>query len=108
MMWKQALIEAPILQSSNWDLPFEIMCNASDYAVRAVLGKRLDKKPTVICYASNTLVEAQINYMTMKKELLAMVYALEKFRTYISGSKIVTFTDHVALKYFLSKKAAKP
>ena len=78
-MMKQALIKAPILQSPNWDLPFEIMCDASVYAVGPVLGQRLDKKPTVICYASKTLVEAQINYKTMQKELLAVVYALEKF-----------------------------
>ena len=73
---KQTLIEAPILQSSNWDLPFEIMCDASDYAEGAVLGQRLDKKPTAICYASKTLVEAQINYTTTEKELIAVVYAL--------------------------------
>ena len=78
-MLKQALIEAHILQSLNWDLPFLIMCDASDYALGAVLGQRLDKKPTTICYASKTLVEAQINYTTMKKELLAVFYALEKF-----------------------------
>ena len=85
----QALIEAPILQCPNWDLPFEIMCDASDYAVGAVFGQRLDKKPTAICYASKTLIEAQINYTTTEKELLAVVYALEKFRPYILGSKII-------------------
>ena len=78
-MLKQALIEAPILESPNLDLPFEIMCDALDYAVGAVLGQRLDKKLTTICYASKTLIEAQINYTTMEKELLAVVYALEKF-----------------------------
>ena len=57
-MLKQALIEAPILQSPNWDLPFEIMCDALNYAMRAVLGQRLDRKPTAICYASKTLIEA--------------------------------------------------
>ena len=107
-MLKQALIEAPILQSPNWDLPFEIMCDASEYAMGAVLGQCLDKKPTAICYASKTFVEAQINFMTMEKELLAVVYALEKFRPYILGSKIIIYTDHAALKYFLSKKEAKP
>ena len=100
--------QAPILQSPNWDLPFEIMCDASDYAVGAVLGQRLDKKPTAICYASKTLVEAQINYTTTEKELLAVVYALEKFWPYILGSKIIIYTDHAALKYLLSKKEAKP
>ena len=105
---KQALIEAPIIQSPNWDLPFEIMCDASDYAVGAVSGQRLDKKLTAICYASKTLIEAQINYTTTEKELLAVVYALEKFRPYILGSKIIIYTDHAALKYLLSKKEAKP
>ena len=107
-MLKQALIEAPILQSPNWNLPFEIMCDASDYAVGAILGQRLDKKPTAICYVSKTLIEAQINYTTMEKELLAVVYALEKFLSYILGSKIIIYTDHAALKYLLSKKEAKP
>ena len=107
-MLKQALIEAPILQSPNWDLSFEIMCDASDYAVGAVLGQRLDKKPMAICYTSKTLVEAQINYMTTEKELLTLVYALEKFRPYILGSKIIIYIDHAALKYLLSKKEAKP
>ena len=108
MQLKQALVEAPILQSPNWDLPFEIMCDASDFAVGAVLGQRIDKKLTVICYASKTLVDAQLNYTTTEKELLAFVFALEKFRPYILGSKIIVYTDHAALKYLLSKKEAKP
>ena len=107
-MLKLALIEAPIFQSPNWDLPFEIMCDASDYAVGAVLGQRIDEKPTAIWYVSKTLAEAQMNYTTMEKELLAVVYALEKFRPYILGSKIVIYTDHAALKYLFSKKEAKP
>ena len=107
-MLKLALIEAPILQSPNWDLPFEIMCNASDCAVGAVLGQRIDKKPTPIWYASKTLAEAQMNYTTTEKELLVVVYALEKFKPYILGSKIVIYTDHVALKYLFFKKEAKP
>ena len=107
-MLKLALIEALILQSPNWDLPFEITCDASYYAVGAVLGQRIEKKPTAIWYVSKTLVEAQMNYTTIEKELLAVVYALEKFRPYILGSKIVIYTDHVALKYLFSKKEAKP
>ena len=79
MMLKQALIGAPILQRPNWDLPFQITCDALDYVVGAVLGQRLDKKPTAICYASKTLIEAQINNTTTEKKLLAVVYALEKF-----------------------------
>ena len=107
-MLKLALIEAPILQSPNWDLPFQIMCDASDYAGGVVLGHRIDKKPIAIWYASKTLGEAQMNYTTREKELLAVVYALEKFRPYILGSKIVIHTDHASLKYLLSKKEVKP
>ena len=74
----------------------------------AVLGQQLNKKPTTICYASKTLVEAQINYTTTEKELLAVVYALENFRPYILGSKIINYTDHAAFKYLFFKKVAKP
>ena len=62
----------------------------------------------ISCSYQKTLVEAQINYMTTEKELLAVVYALEKFRPYILGSKIIIYTDHAALKYLISKKEAKP
>ena len=84
------------------------MCHASDFVVGTVLGQRIDKKPTAICYASNTLADARLNYTTTEKELLAVVFALEKFRPYILGSKIIVYTDHAALKYLLSKKEAKP
>ena len=74
----------------------------------AVLGQRLEKKPIAIFYASKTLVEAQINSTTTKKELLVVVYILEKFRPYILGSKNIFYTDHAALKYLLFKKEVKP
>ncbi|GKA56200.1 reverse transcriptase domain-containing protein [Tanacetum coccineum] len=67
----------------DWDLPFEIMCDASDFAVRAVLGKRKTKYFQPIHYESKTMTEAQTHYTTMEKELLAVVYAFEKFRPYL-------------------------
>ena len=91
------LTSAPIMQAPDWSLPFEIMCDASDYAIRAVLGQRKDKKPYVIYYASRTLNSAQMNYTT-EKELLVVVFALDKFRSYLIGAPIVVFTDHAALK----------
>uniref|UniRef100_A0A2N9H5I4 RNA-directed DNA polymerase n=1 Tax=Fagus sylvatica TaxID=28930 RepID=A0A2N9H5I4_FAGSY len=103
----QLLTFAPIMQALDWSLPFEIMCDASDYAVGAVLGQRKDKKPHVIYYASRTLNSAQMNYTTTEKELLAVVFALDKFRSYLMGTSIVVFTDHAALRYLLSKKDAK-
>ena len=83
------------------------MCDASDLAIGALLGQREDGKPHVVYYASKTLNEAQRNYTTAKKELLAVVYALDKFRAYLVGSDIVIFTDHSALKYLLTKQNAK-
>jgi hypothetical protein len=62
----------------------------------------------VIYYASRTLNDAQINYATTEKELLAVVFAFDKFRSYLVGSKVIVYTDHAALKYLLTKKDAKP
>ncbi|RVW94437.1 Retrovirus-related Pol polyprotein from transposon 17.6 [Vitis vinifera] len=104
---KSLLTTAPIVRSPNWSLPFELMCDASDYAVGAVLGQREDGKPYVVYYASKTLNDAQKNYTTTEKELLAVVFALDKFRNYLLGTSIVIFTDHSALKYLLNKKDAK-
>ena len=108
MQLKQSLVEAPILKIPNWDLPFEIMCHASDFTIGAVLGQQIDNKPTVICYASKTLADSQLNYTTTEKELLAVVFVVEKFRPYVLGSKIIVYMNHAALKYLLSKKEAKP
>ena len=105
---KDKLTEAPILQSPDWTSPFEIMCDASDYAIGAVLGQRVNKKPVAIYYASKTFSEAQLNYTTTEKELLAVVYALDKFRSYIWGSKVVVYTDHKVVRHLLEKKDAKP
>ena len=79
------------------------MCDASDYAIGVVLGQREYKKAFVIYYASKTLDSTQANYTTTEKEFLAVVFALEKFRSYIVGSPVTIFTDHAALKYLLSK-----
>ncbi|KAL6340784.1 hypothetical protein AAG906_030849 [Vitis piasezkii] len=85
-------------RAPHWQLPFEVMCDASDFAIGVVLGQREDGKPYVIYYASKTLNEAQRNYTTTEKELLAIVFALDKFRAYLVGSFIIVFTYHSALK----------
>ena len=105
---KKALISAPIIQPPDWSLPFEIMCDASDYAVGVVLGQTKDKKHHAIAYASKTLTGPQLNYATTEKELLAGVFAIDKFRSYLVGAKVIIYTDHAALKYLLTKKDAKP
>ena len=98
---------APIVRAPNWQLPFEVMCDVSDFAIGVVLGQREYGKPYVIYYASKTLNEAQKFYTTTEKELLAVVFALDKFRAYLVESFIVVFTDHSALKYLLTNKDQK-
>ncbi|XP_071912445.1 uncharacterized protein [Coffea arabica] len=105
---KELLTSPPIIQPPNWNLPFEIMCDASDHVVGAVLGQRVGKAAHVIYYASRALNGAQLNYSTTEKELLAVIFALEKFRSYLLGAKVIVFSDHAALRYLMTKKDAKP
>ncbi|GKA82850.1 reverse transcriptase domain-containing protein [Tanacetum coccineum] len=104
---KRKLTEAPILIAPDWDLPFELMCDASDFAIGAVLGQRKNKHFQPIHYASKTMTEAQAHYTTTEKELLAVVYAFEKFWSYLILSKSIVYTDHSAIKYLFAKKDAK-
>ncbi|GJU56588.1 reverse transcriptase domain-containing protein [Tanacetum coccineum] len=105
---KKKLTEAPILVVPDWNLPFELMCDASDFTIGAVLGQQKTKHFQPIHYASKTMTEAQIHYTTTEKEMLAVVYAFEKFRPYLVLSKSIVYTDHSALKYLMNKQDAKP
>nr|GEU65577.1 reverse transcriptase domain-containing protein [Tanacetum cinerariifolium] len=105
---KKKLTEAPILVALDWDLPFELMCDASDFAIGAVLGKQKIKHFQPIRYASKTRTDAQAHYTTTEKELLVVVYAFEKFRQYLVLSKSIVYTDHSTLKYLFNKQDAKP
>ncbi|RDY06322.1 Retrovirus-related Pol polyprotein, partial [Mucuna pruriens] len=86
----------PYPASANWDLPFELLCDASN----STLGVVLDQRAGV--------GQPMHNYITTEKELLAIVFALEKFHSYLLGSKIIVFSDHAALRYLLKKPDAKP
>ena len=105
---KDKLVSAPIVVAPNWYFPFELMCDASDFAIGAVLGQKREKIFQVIYYASRTLNDAQLNYATTEKELLAIIFAFDKFRPYLIGNKVVVHTNHYAIKYLMTKKDAKP
>nr|GEW21349.1 retrovirus-related Pol polyprotein from transposon 17.6 [Tanacetum cinerariifolium] len=100
-------VKAPILIAPDWDMPFELMCDASDFDIGAVLGQHQDKHFRPIHYASKTMTEAESNYTTTKKEMLAVVYAFEKFWSYLIMNKSIVNTDHSALKYLFAKKDSK-
>nr|GFA56091.1 reverse transcriptase domain-containing protein [Tanacetum cinerariifolium] len=82
--FKKKLTEAPILIAPKWDMPFELMCDASDFAMGAVLGQRHEKHFKHIHYDSKTMNDTETNYTTTEKEMLAVVYAFEKFRSYLN------------------------
>ena len=105
---KRALTTTPIIQAPDWTAPFMLMCDASNYALGAVLAQKIDKLPRLIYYASKTLDAAQENYTTIEKKLLSIVFVLEKFRSYLLGSHVIVYTDHAALKYLLKKAESKP
>ena len=105
---KHRLTTAPVMIAPDWSKDFELMCDASDYAVGVVLRQRHDKVFHAIYYASKVLNEAQLNYATTEKEMLAIVFALEKFRSYLIGSRVIIFTDHAAIKHLLAKADSKP
>nr|GEZ73950.1 reverse transcriptase domain-containing protein [Tanacetum cinerariifolium] len=104
---KENLTEALILIAPNWDQLFELMCDASDYAIGAVLGQRVEKHFWPNHYASKTMNQAETNYTTTEKEMLAVVYAFKKFRSYLIMNRSIVYTDHSALKYLFAKKDAK-
>ena len=101
-------MSAPIITTPDWSQELELMCDASDYVVGVVLGQRKGRVFHAIYYANKVLNDAQINYATTKKEILAIVYALEKFKSYLVGSKVIVYTDHAAIKYLLNKADSKP
>ena len=105
---KSRRVEAPIMEKPDWKREFEIMCDVSDFAIGAELGQKAEKVFKAIYYASKTFNEAQENYSTTEKEMLAIVFACEKFRPYILGSHVIIHTDHATIKYLMANKEAKP
>ncbi|GKA03038.1 reverse transcriptase domain-containing protein [Tanacetum coccineum] len=105
---KEKLTCAPVIVSPNWSLPFELMCDASDFAVGAILGQKEGRNFHPIYFASKTLNAAQQNYTITEKELMAVVFAFDKFRSYLVLSKTIVHTDHSALRHLFKKQDAKP
>ena len=104
---KEKLVSAPIVVAPNWSLSLEIMCDASNHVIKAVLGQSHNKYFQPIYYASKTLTDAQKNYITTENELLAVIFAFEKFCPYLILSEVVVFIDHSALRYMFNKTDTK-
>nr|GEW27773.1 putative reverse transcriptase domain-containing protein [Tanacetum cinerariifolium] len=114
---KKKLTEAPILIAPNWDLPFELMGDASDFAiggsgsggVEQEVGERWENcwREKLVMGATIPMNDAETKYTTTEKEMLAVVYAFEKFWSYLIMNKSIVHTDHSALKYPFAKKDVK-
>ncbi|GJV55400.1 reverse transcriptase domain-containing protein [Tanacetum coccineum] len=105
---KEKLTCAPVIVSLNWNLPFKLMCDASNFAVGAVLGQKDGKNFHPIYFASKTLNPAQQKFTVTEKELMVVVFAFDKFRSYLILSKTIVHTDHSALKHLFKKQDVKP
>ncbi|WMV18974.1 hypothetical protein MTR67_012359 [Solanum verrucosum] len=103
----EELNKAPIIIAPDWSIPFELMCDTSGVSLGAVLGQRRGKLFHPVQYASKTLNVAQKNYTVMEQELIVVVYAFEKFRAYLLGTKVMVHMDRAAIRYLMAKKDAK-
>ena len=84
------------------------MCNASDYVVGVALGQRKESKPFVIYYSIRILNSAQMNYNTIEKELIAVIFTLDEFWPHLIGSLSIVYSDHATVRYLMSKRDVKP
>lgn len=96
---KQILSRRPLLQYPDFSRPFIVTTDASNVAIGAILSQGSIGSDLPISYISRTLNKAEINYSTTEKELLAIVWALKKFRPYIYGHKLTVVTDHKPLTW---------
>jgi len=100
---KIKVYEAPILQCSDWSLPFHISADALYIVVRSVLGQIEGKDPYAIYYVSKNLSSAELNYTVTKKEFLVVIHVINKFRNYITGYSVILHTEHASIKYLMNK-----
>lgn len=103
LILKKSFISEPIMQPHNLSIPFEIMCDMNDYAVSMMLGQKKDKKMHAIYYANMTLDEVRVNYAVAKKEILDVVYAIDKLCSYLVSSKIIVCIYNTSIRYLLKK-----
>ena len=101
---KEKLVSAPVLAFPCFDQELIVDCDASDDGLGAVISQRQDGDEKVIAYASRVLEDRERRYSTIKKEMLAMVYAIKHFSHYLYGRPFTVRTDHNALKWFQSFK----
>lgn len=101
---KNQLVSSPILSCPNFDVPFVVQTDASNFGIGAVLSQTIDDEEHVICYISRSLSRAERNYSVTERECLAVIWAMEKLRPYLEGTRFTVVTDHHSLVWLNSLK----
>ena len=91
------------MRGPNWSLPFHISSVASDLAIGAALGEEENKQSYAIYYISKNFSSAELNYTIIEKDFLVVIFAINKFRYYITGYEVFVRIDHSAIKYLMNK-----
>jgi len=103
---KEALTSDSVLAHPEFDKPFILSCDASNYAISAILGQEHEGKERPLSFASRVLNRHEINYSTTHKELLAVVFGVQTHRCFLYGRKFKIITDHAALKWLITKESS--
>lgn len=101
---KEKLISAPLLTQPDWSKPFIVRTDASNYALGGVLLQGEEKEEKPIEYASRLLTPAERNYSSVEREALAVIWCIEKFRSYLEGAEIIVASDCQPLQWLFSLK----
>jgi len=101
---KNCLIQSPIIQYADFTKPFNLTCDASNYAIGCVLLQRPISKDLPIAYVSRTLNKAKCKYNTTEKQLSSMVWGIKVFHSYLFGQQFNVITDHRALVWLFNLK----
>ena len=104
---KECLTEQPILQFPDFERPFNVTTDASNFAIGAILSQGDYPNDLPVSYASRCLNSAEINYSVIEKELLAIVWAIRHFRPYLYGRRFKIVTDHQPLTWLFNIKDPK-
>ena len=100
---KAKLSVAPILRGPDWSLSFHISTDASDTTIGGVLGQTEGKSPYAIYFISKNLTPTELNYTVTEKEILVVVYSINKFFHYITGYEVFVHTNHSAIIFLMNK-----